>query len=177
MENFPPLRWTPWRVGKVPLLEVFSVRNGVRHLLGAGAGLAATPLIAAGFLGHAHLAPEWLALGTLAATMAFAGVLAGSRISPLASALPGLVFTGLGAAAQAGMPSLVPVLLPRAYVESYLTLLGTWALPMGCLLLAASLFPSRWRAAVRAEPPSPVREEEEEAPAPPPLPKRIPSRY
>ncbi|MEV0386593.1 hypothetical protein [Nonomuraea sp. NPDC050643] len=151
------------------------MRNGVRHLLGAGAGLPATPLIAAGFLGHAHLAPEWVALGTLTATMAFVGVLAGSRISPLASLVPGLVFTGFGAAAQAGVPWLVPVLLPRPYVETYLGLLDTWALPVGCLLLAASVFPSRWRGA-RQEPPRPPQDEEE-VPEPPPLPKRIPSRY
>ncbi|MEW1837117.1 hypothetical protein AB0392_04045 [Nonomuraea angiospora] len=56
----------------VRLLEVFSLRNGVRHLLGAGAGLLATPLIATGFIvgvaryrQTAAMTVDWVVLGVI----------------------------------------------------------------------------------------------------------------
>ncbi|MFB4283847.1 hypothetical protein ACBJ59_51710 [Nonomuraea sp. MTCD27] len=154
------------------------MRNGVRHLLGAGTGLLATPLIAAGFLYYASLGGGWVAVGVLAATMVVAGLLAGSRISPIASLVPGLVLAGLAAAALARVPGVVaPALMPAGYARAYAELAETWALVAGCVLLAASAFPSRWRAAVRAEPPQPPEEEAPADPPPPPLPRRIPSRY
>ncbi|UBU13673.1 hypothetical protein [Nonomuraea gerenzanensis] len=162
-------------MGKVPWLEVFSVRNGVRHLLGAGAGLLATPLIAAGLLyvaGGRALAP-WMAAVALGATMVLVGVLAGSRVSPIGSLLPGLALAAVAGLAYVPGVS-VAGLLPAEYAEPYAGLAGTWALPVACVLLAASVFPARWRAAVR---PEPQAEPEEEVPEPPPLPKRIPSRY
>ncbi|TYB60686.1 hypothetical protein FXF51_31270 [Nonomuraea sp. PA05] len=163
-------------MGKVPWLEVFSVRNGVRHLLGAGAGLLATALIAAGLLYFAsgRALAAWMAAAALGATMVLVGALSGSRISPVASLVPGLVLAAVAGLAYVPAVS-VAGLLPVEYAEPYARLAGTWALPVACVLLAASVFPARWRArAVRPEPPA---EPEEEVPEPPPLPKRIPSRY
>ncbi|SPL94176.1 unnamed protein product [[Actinomadura] parvosata subsp. kistnae] len=160
----------------MPWLEVFSVRNGVRHLLGAGAGLLATPLIAAGLLyfvsGRALAA--WIAAVALGATMAVVGALAGSRVSPIGSLVPGLALAAVAALAYVpGVP--VARLVPAEYAEPYARLAETWALPLACVLLAASVFPARWRGAARPEPPA--EPEEEAVPEPPPLPKRIPSRY
>lgn len=146
------------------------MRNGVRHLLGAGAGLLATPLIAAGFHYSSNLAGTWIALSVLAGTMAFVGVLAGSRISPLASLLPGLLFAGAAVFARSPWIGLIR----SDYSQAYVNLIDAWALPTAFALLAASVFPSRWRGARRPEPPQEQEEVQEE---PPPLPKRIPSRY
>ncbi|MFC5822334.1 hypothetical protein [Nonomuraea insulae] len=145
------------------------MRNGVRHLLGAGAGLLATPLIAAGFLYSSNLAERWIALVVLGASMVVVGVLAGSRISPLASLVPGLAFAG--AAAFARSPWIV--LIQAEYTKTYLDLIDIWGLTTACVLLAASVFPSRWRGVRKPEPSQEEVAEEE----PPPLPKRIPSRY
>lgn len=145
------------------------MRNGVRHVLGAGAGLAATPLIAAGFLYSASQDRNWLATGALVAAMVLVGALCGSRISPLASLVPGLAFAGTAIFARTPWAGQV-----RAdYAQAYLDLIDPWSLPAGAVLLAASVFPARWRGAERPEPVL----VEEPAPAPPPLPKRIPSRY
>ncbi|MFI9840427.1 hypothetical protein ACIHFD_25565 [Nonomuraea sp. NPDC051941] len=161
------------------------MRNGVRHLLGAGAGLLATPLIATGFIvgieRYRHTAAmtvDWVVLAVYVGTVVLIGVLAGSRISPLASLLPGLAFLGfIGAAlvrmALGGDHRMGFDDVPSQFLEGYMTLLYTWSLPTGCILLTASLFPSRWRAA-RTDPPPPPPQE---APEPPPLPKRIPSSH
>ncbi|MCK2214465.1 hypothetical protein MF672_011790 [Actinomadura sp. ATCC 31491] len=153
-------------------------------MLGAGAGLLATPLLAAGFMfGHTQLrsALDWPPVALFAATALLAGVLAGSRLSPLASLLPGLVLTALAAAATAGLDAYYTGLVPDGYLANYQLLVHLGAPVAGCALLAASLFPSRWRGRPRAVPaaeePPPPPVTEEETPAPPPLPKRIPSRY
>ncbi|MEV0228623.1 hypothetical protein [Nonomuraea sp. NPDC050786] len=160
------------------------MRNGVRHLLGAGAGLLATPLIAAGFIlgferygGTARMTVDWGMMAVFIGTLLLIGVLAGSRISPLASLLPGLAFTGfIGAAllriALGGDQRMGFDQVPSEFLEGYMSLLYSWSLPTGCILLAASAFPSRWRSARTGPPPPPP----EETPKPPPLPKRIPSR-
>ncbi|MGW2145698.1 hypothetical protein ACWCOT_15425 [Nonomuraea bangladeshensis] len=165
------------------------MRSGVRHLLGAGAGLLATPLVAAGFAyGHVQLrvAPDWLPLAAFAGAALLVGVLSGSRLSPLASLLPGLALTGLAAAELARLDLswlrapgmyLAGGQVLSAYLAAVEQLVSFGAPAAGCVLLAASAFPSRWRArpAVPEAPPPP--QPEEETPAPPPLPKRIPSRY
>ncbi|MFI7701971.1 hypothetical protein [Nonomuraea sp. NPDC049480] len=160
-------------------------------MLGAGAGLLATPLIAAGLsYGSVEryslmpkIAIDWIAMPMFVGTFVVIGVLVGSRLSPFASLLPGLVFAGLGGAVLVriglgGDHRLGWELVPQEYIELYASLLNTWSLPVGCVLLVASFFPSRWRgkAMVPDEPPQP-EEQETAAPAPPPLPKRIPSRY
>ncbi|MGN9837729.1 hypothetical protein ACTMTI_06385 [Nonomuraea sp. H19] len=166
------------------------MRNGVRHLLGVGVGLLATPVIAAGLAyGSAdrfmpRAAIDWIALAPFIAAVVVVGVLAGSRLSPLASLLPGLAFTGIWVAVlvrmgRGGDGRLWYEFVPDQYLGGYTTLLHTWSPAIGCVLLAASLFPARWRAAAKpasrpaAEPVPPP----EEVPVPPPLPKRIPSRH
>ncbi|MEW9554604.1 hypothetical protein [Nonomuraea sp. NPDC050783] len=155
-------------------------------MLGAGAGLLATPLVAAGFMfGDTQLRtapdwpPDWPPVAALAGAAILVGVLAGSRLSPLASLLPGLALLALATAALARL-DVGYTRVPAAYLDDYRTLVTLWAPVAGCVLLAASAFPSRWRGGPRAAPvaaePAPPQPEEQ-APAPPPLPKRIPSRY
>ncbi|TMR08057.1 hypothetical protein ETD86_49420 [Nonomuraea turkmeniaca] len=159
------------------------MRNGVRHVLGAGAGLVATPLIAAGVaygLNRPQPIVDRIALAALFGAVIVVGVLAGSRVSPLGSLLPGLAFMGLWVTAQVrlgmgGDHKLWYEFVPAEYLQGYESFLHTWSPVVGCILLTASVFPSRWRAA--AEPVAPPPEEEAAVPEPPPLPKRIPSRY
>jgi hypothetical protein len=160
-------------------------------MIGAGIGLLATPLIAAGLVyGHVEsfralpqVTMDWITLAAFVGAVVVIGILAGSRLSPVASLLSGLAFTGFAAAALVrvglgGDHRLWYDLVPGDYLKGYESLLHTWSLGIGCLLLVASIFPSRWRARpARSAPPPPPEEEEEAAPEPPPLPKRIPSRY
>ncbi|MEV4370598.1 hypothetical protein AB0J71_26245 [Nonomuraea sp. NPDC049637] len=162
-------------------LEVFSMGNGVRHFAGAVLGVAAIPLIAAGLLygprattSVPESVPDWTATAALAGTALLIGVLAGSRISPVASLLPGLAFTALAGAtvvraATGGDRRMGFDLVPADYLDAYTALLNTWSLVVGGILLTASVFPSRWRAR-RGGAPAPEKEGEE----PPPLPKRVP---
>ncbi|MFI7691323.1 hypothetical protein ACIBQ6_19795 [Nonomuraea sp. NPDC049655] len=158
-------------------LEVFPMGNGVRHFAGAAVGVAAIPLIAAGLLYGPRATtsvPDWTATAALAGTAVLIGILAGSRISPAASLLPGLAFTALAGAtvvraATGGDRRMGFDLVPADYLDAYAALLNTWSLAVGGILLTASLFPSRWRAR-RGGAPAPEKEGEE----PPPLPKRVP---
>ncbi|MEV4390666.1 hypothetical protein [Nonomuraea sp. NPDC049607] len=162
-------------------LEVFPMGNGVRHFAGAAVGVAAIPLIAAGLLYGPRATTsgfdwtvEWTAAAALAGTALLIGVLAGSRISPVASLLPGLAFTALAVAslvraATGGDRRMGFDLVPADYLDAYAALLNTWSLMIGGILLAASMFPSRWRAR-RGGAGAPEKEGEE----PPPLPKRVP---
>lgn len=155
--------------------------NGVRHFAGGVAGLLAVPLIAAGLMygstqryqGTAQLTIGWPAIAALAGTVIVIGVLAGSRISPVASLLPGVAFTGFGGAAlvrigTGGDHRMGFDLVPSEYLSVYTDLLYTWSFVIGGLLLAASVFPSRWRARESKE------EEEAVIPERPTLPKRVP---
>ncbi|MEU1391447.1 MULTISPECIES: hypothetical protein [unclassified Nonomuraea] len=150
--------------------------NGARHFAGAAVGVAAIPLIAAGLLYGARATTsvlDWTTTAALAGTAVLIGVLAGSRISPVASLLPGLAFTALAGAtvvraATGGDRRMGFDLVPADYLDAYAALLNTWSLVIGGILLTASVFPSRWRA--RRGGAAPEKEGEE----PPPLPKRVP---
>ncbi|MEU1720025.1 hypothetical protein [Nonomuraea sp. NPDC005692] len=150
--------------------------NGVRHFAGAAVGVAAIPLIAAGLLYGPRATTsvlDWTATAALAGTAVLIGVLAGSRISPVASLLPGLAFTALAGAtvvraATGGDRRMGFDLVPADYLDAYAALLNTWSLVIGGILLTASVFPSRWRAR-RGGAAAPEEGEE-----PPPLPKRVP---
>src|SRR5262245_31556286 len=112
---------------RVPWLEVLSVRNGVRHVLGVGAGLVATPLIAAGFAYRAILGNEWIGVILIVGTTIVVGVLAGSRISPLASLVPGLAFAALAGAVLARVPGVLDLaFLPDDFRLGYNALAGLW---------------------------------------------------
>lgn len=149
------------------------MRNGVRHWLGAGAGLAATLLFAAGFMAWERPVAEWAGWAALIGVLVLGGVLAGSRISPVASLLCGLLL--LSGGALSFVPWLWRDLVPEAYYEAVKNLFEAYFWPTGIVLVSASVFPSRWRAATRSQPPA--EEVKEEIPEPPPLPKRIPPRY
>ncbi|MEU6724417.1 hypothetical protein ABZ917_11970 [Nonomuraea wenchangensis] len=134
--------------------------NGARHALGVVAGLLLPPLALVGLLygvgeislqTHSTFRLPWYAVGVLAAAAIVLAFLAGSRISPVASLLGGLAYTALGllpVLEYAGGPRL-SLDLPARVNEGYLALghSGT-LLFVGVMLLAVSLFPSRWRAAV-----------------------------
>ncbi|MGP3920090.1 hypothetical protein [Nonomuraea sp. 10N515B] len=132
--------------------------NGARHVLGVVAGLLLPPLVAAGlWFGVGELRLEaarafqisWPAVGVLVATGIGLAFLAGSRLSPVASLLGGLAFTGLGVLpllAALGVQQPPDYLLPNSLEPGYLTLAYTGLhLVLGVLLLVVSLFPSRWR--------------------------------
>lgn len=137
--------------------------NGARHGLGVVIGLVVTPIIAACMtygttklsqfarLFAFHGSDRWVGIGVMLIAAVLIGLVAGSRVSPLASLVPGFVYTAIG---------LLWVLAPRWVFRhsgrdtlpdqlgyGYLTLapLGVFLL-VGIGLLVASLAPSRWRA-------------------------------
>ncbi|UBU10102.1 hypothetical protein [Nonomuraea gerenzanensis] len=129
------------------------------------AGLLLPPLVAAGLwfgVGEFTLRSQqtfqisWVAVGVLAATAVVLGFLAGSRLSPVASLLGGLALTAVGVMPFVELYTgvrLLPVdLLPGALRSGFNTSAYSGLLVViGLTLLVASLFPSRWRASVRAE--------------------------
>jgi hypothetical protein len=133
--------------------------NGVRHALGVVAGILLPPLLAAGLLygvGEVMLTIRqfvmpWAGLAVVAACGVVLAFLVSSRVSPVASLMGGLMFTGLGV-----LPLLdvLRVFSPPGNLFSgnigtaYLTLgyEGIFLL-LGVLMLVASAFPSRWRSA------------------------------
>lgn len=134
-----------------------------RHGLGVLAGVVLTPLIAIGLMyGTGEFYFAWqqftspsLGLALLVPTGLLIGVMVGSRLSPLASMIGGLLFIALGvmtplafAAPHLFSPDIGVDLLPEPLVPGYRYLQGTGGFViLGTILLAASLFPARWRAA------------------------------
>ncbi|GAA1667604.1 hypothetical protein GCM10009733_076440 [Nonomuraea maheshkhaliensis] len=139
--------------------------NGTRHALGVVAGLLLPPLVAAGlWYGVGELSVQaaqsyrlsWIGLGVLVATGILLAFLIASRLSPVASLLGGLAFTGVGVLPFAEMTisvRLIPnELLPTSLSSGFLTLSYSGLhLLLGVALLVASMFPSRWRARQRPE--------------------------
>lgn len=138
--------------------------NGARHALGVLAGLILTPLIAVGLaFGVGELSvtfqktlqTPWLGLGVLIATAVLLGFLTGSRISPVASLLAGLLYTLLGAVPWVANTLRIDVdftsFLPRQLDNGYITLqyLGLFII-LGVALLTVSVLPSRWRGKPKA---------------------------
>lgn len=140
--------------------------KAARHILGVVAGLLLTPLLMLGLMyGSGQVvyafktdfSPSWLGAAVLAACAVALGFLAGSRLSPLASLVTGLGFTGMGTVLLIPMlyPSGLADLLPAPLRWGFDMLGPTGMLFIaGILLLTASAFPSRWRAA-RPEQPAP----------------------
>ncbi|REE98369.1 hypothetical protein [Thermomonospora umbrina] len=151
--------------------------NGARHALGGVVGLILTPVIG-GLLVfgverlsrvviRAEFSDRWIAAAALTAAAIAVGALAGSRVSPLGSAIPGALL------ALVNLPWLLSPRwsfenlahrggdLGRGYeIASAYGLLGI----VGVALLVASLPPSRWRStAPSGAPPRPPY-----APPPPP---------
>ncbi|KAB8193176.1 hypothetical protein FH608_023005 [Nonomuraea phyllanthi] len=127
------------------------------------AGLLLPPLVAAGlWFGVGEIALRssaafqisWLGLASVAASAIVLALLAGSRLSPIASLLGGLAFTALGVVPwieMQGTRLLPDHLLPGAMETGFRTVSYSGVLAfLGVALLVASLFPSRWRSS--AEP-------------------------
>ncbi|MFI6599614.1 hypothetical protein ACIBHX_25460 [Nonomuraea sp. NPDC050536] len=143
--------------------------NGVRHALGVVAGLLLTPLIVAGLtygVGSAStemartLRPPWLGFGLLALTAIALAFLLGSRISPIASLISGLVFSALGITPLIEMTGvrILPDDLLSSMVGIGLQTLdySGLMLVLGVTMLTVSAFPSRWRSSRPAvQPPVP----------------------
>ncbi|MES9543935.1 hypothetical protein [Actinomadura sp. NPDC000600] len=137
--------------------------NGARHGLGVLIGLVVTPVVALCLVYSTTKFSEffrvftirggsdrWIGAAVLLAAAVLIGLVAGSRVSPLASLVPGAVYAAVGA---------IWVAAPRfAFEHSGRDLLGyrlflgytTLAaygifLLLGVALLVASLAPSRWK--------------------------------
>ncbi|HEY8482312.1 MAG TPA: hypothetical protein VIL71_21000 [Spirillospora sp.] len=177
--------------------------NGARHGLGALVGLVATPVVAAclmagtGRLGRSARLfmiddGRWPAAAVLLLAAVVLGLVVGSRVSPLASLIPGVVYTFVGLLwlaaprwAVQNTTGRLPARLGLGYEA--LAAYGVF-LVLGVALVAASLPSSRWRAAVPAgaprfggPPPAPVGRPPVHgapapvgAPQPPPQPPYVP---
>ncbi|WP_121433702.1 hypothetical protein [Actinomadura pelletieri] len=145
-------------------------------MIGVMIGLIVTPLVALGLtygtdrirlstrvvvatLGRSNgSSDKWVGALLLLAVAVVLGLLVASRVSPLASLVPGVAFTGLGLLwlLDPGWAVRHPSgdTLPNELVIPYMTL-GMYGLYLviGVLLVAASVVPSRWQArAVGAAP-------------------------
>lgn len=132
--------------------------NGIRHLLGGLLGLVAVPAIF-GLLNESVARQQQLLktfqttgpdhtvqIACFAGVAAIVGVAVGSRISPLTSLVPGLVFAGVGALFAAQPNNTSSTSLPPGLRQSYATFGASGLfLMLGGVLLVASLFPGRWR--------------------------------
>ncbi|MEU5883193.1 hypothetical protein [Spirillospora sp. NPDC047279] len=137
--------------------------NGARHGLGVVAGVVAIPVVGAGLLfgfqkldeqraRYIRFDADFSTTGLVAvlivgATAAVIAVLAGSRLSPFASLIPGLVFTAYGLIwllKPLWLSDKVPD-LPRRLELANLTM-SVYGVPflVGMILLGSSVLPSRW---------------------------------
>jgi hypothetical protein len=140
--------------------------NGARHGLGVLVGLVLTPLL--GFLllfgterlsrflrfGLPEGSDKWLALGALGVAAVLIGLLAGSRLSPLAALIPGAAFGALGVlwivAPRWMAENTARELSPEYLNRGYEILAGTGGfLVVGFVLIGSALPLSRWRATAR----------------------------
>jgi len=132
--------------------------NGARHTLGLLAGLAAVAAIT-GALYEAYErqravvrtfqttgTDHWEQMACYAGAALVIGIVAGSRISPLASLVPGLVFGGFGVLWAVQPDTHSDTWFPSSVRESYVAYGASGLfLLLGAALLIASLFPARWR--------------------------------
>ncbi|MFI0405057.1 hypothetical protein [Actinomadura sp. 3N508] len=149
--------------------------NGARHVIGVVLGLIVTPLVAVGMAygvdrmrlsvqrdvaslgGSADPADKWGGAALLLAVAIALGLVTASRLSPLASLIPGVTFTGIGIlwlvdpswAVRYPTWDFIPSRLFLPYTT--LGMFGIFLL-LGVLLIAASVFPSRWQARTGAAP-------------------------
>ncbi|MFI0486333.1 hypothetical protein [Actinomadura sp. 9N215] len=137
--------------------------NGARHGLGVVIGLVVTPIIAACLMyGTTKLgqfartfrfdgSDRWVGAGVMLIAAVLIGLAAGSRVSPLASLVPGVVYAFVGAlwilAPRWSFEHAGRDVLPRDLRYGYLTLapFGVF-LVLGIALVVASIAPSRWQA-------------------------------
>ncbi|NDU77519.1 hypothetical protein GWI34_33595 [Actinomadura sp. DSM 109109] len=181
--------------------------NGARHGLGLVIGLVVTPVIALCLMYGTTRFTEyfryfftrggedrWLGAAVFLVAAVLVGLAAGSRVSPLASLVPGAVYTAIGlvwlASPRFAIEHSGRDLFGRRLYLGYTTLApyGIFLL-LGVALLVASLAPSRWKARTAAgaaprfgPPPAPVGpppmhggQAPMGAPQPPPAPGHGPS--
>jgi hypothetical protein len=143
-----------------------------RHLSGFVYGAAAVPVAAVGLAYGSVMAAQGsevsgigradsLALAALGTAAVVLGIAVGSRMSPLASLIPGLAYSALGVLWMLGptwaarnltwWPGDWPNSAAAQRGELGLEVLGEFGLllTLGAFLVVASLWPSRWRARVR----------------------------
>jgi hypothetical protein len=143
--------------------------GGARHGIGLVIGLIVTPVIALCLMYGAEKASMFVryfggqpwseklpAGAALLVAAVLIGLVMGSRVSPLASVIPGLLFSALGLCwllATTFTMRHVPDVLPSATLDRGFMTVGAYGglLVIGVALLVASVPPSRWRS-VRAEP-------------------------
>jgi hypothetical protein len=137
--------------------------NGARHGLGVLLGLVVTPVIALCLMYGTTKFTEffryfitrggeerWVGAAVVLVAAVLIGLVAGSRVSPLASLIPGAVYTAVGllwiASPRFAFEHAGRDLLGRKLYFGYTTLAayGIFLL-LGVALLAASLSPSRWK--------------------------------
>ncbi|TDB90089.1 hypothetical protein E1264_06045 [Actinomadura sp. KC216] len=138
--------------------------NGARHGLGALIGLVVTPIIAACLMyGTTRLGffirtfygnggeDRWIGGGVILVAAVLIGLVAGSRVSPLASLIPGAAYGVIGLlwilAPRWTIQHSGRDTLPRELEYGYITL-GPFGifLMLGVALVVASVAPSRWQA-------------------------------
>ncbi|GAA3981448.1 hypothetical protein GCM10023085_74690 [Actinomadura viridis] len=142
--------------------------GGARHGLGVVIGLIVTPLIAGCLMYgterttiyiRTFMDPTWskriLPVTLLLLAALLLGLVMGSRISPVASLIPGLAFLVPGALWMIAPAFSVRTslnVLPGSFDRGY-TMLGPtgFLMVLGVALVVASLAPSRWRSAPRAQ--------------------------
>ncbi|MEU4822207.1 hypothetical protein ACLQ2P_00030 [Actinomadura citrea] len=144
--------------------------NGARHGLGVLIGLVVTPVIALCLMYSTTKFTEyfryfftrggedrWVGAGVVLVAAVLVGLAAGSRVSPLASLIPGAAYTAIGflwlAAPRFAFEHSGRGVLSRELYLGYTTLApyGVFLL-LGVALLVASLAPSRWKARTAAAP-------------------------
>jgi hypothetical protein len=139
-----------------------------RHLSGFVYGVAAVPVAAMGLSYGSVMAAQGnvmsgvgradiLAVGALGMAAVVLGIAVGSRLSPLASLIPGLVYGSFGVLWVLGptwstqnltwWPKNWPNSAAAERGELGLAVLGEYGLllTLGMFLVAASVWPSRWR--------------------------------
>ncbi|TDE16984.1 hypothetical protein, partial [Actinomadura sp. 6K520] len=137
--------------------------NGARHGLGALVGLVVTPIVAVCMMyGTDKMAravrtfayeggDRWIGVAVFLVAAVLLGLVAGSRLSPLASLIPGAAYAAIGllwvAAPRWTFEHAGRDVLPRELWIGYTTLAAYgFFLLIGIALVVASLAPSRWKA-------------------------------
>lgn len=133
--------------------------NGARHGLGVLVGLIGLPVILGLLIYSADrslrnsevfssgTSDRWLGAALLAAAALVVGLLAASRVSPVAALIPGLLLTANGllwVAKPAWLLRHSRDVLPNSLERGYFGSIGI-LLAVGVVLLVSALPPSRWR--------------------------------
>ena len=135
--------------------------NGARHTWGFFAGVVLTAALGAllifgsyrlqhGYLTQFHKQDKWIGGGMLLGAAVVFGILAASRLSPLASLIGGIVLTAAGVLFFVSQKTTADLINRFPFKPQRVTLAGLeeegFILFAGVGLLFSSLFPSRWRA-------------------------------